>query len=178
MNYLDIIILILILLAAVNGLRRGFIEEIAGLAALILGIWAAIKFSGFAGGIIAEHIEVDEKYLSIIAFIVTFLLVLVLVIVVGKVVEKMINIVSLGFLNRLAGLVFGAAKGAVFLSVFLLIFNYFNKDLHFVSEETIEKSQLWEPVKNLVPSIFPFLDFFDDDKDFDERMDGILKTVS
>ncbi|MCL1822015.1 MAG: CvpA family protein [Prolixibacteraceae bacterium] len=180
MNYIDLIILILILLSGGNGLRKGFIGEVSGLAALVLGIWAAIHFSGFVGGFIAANFDWDSQQTSIVTFIITFVGVVVLVVLIGKVVEKMINVVSLGFLNRLAGLFFGALKGALVLSIFLLIFNFFNKDIHFVPDETIEESQFWSPMMNFVPSILPFIDdFFDvDDKGFDERFDEIRKIVS
>ena len=45
MNYLDIIIAILLIIAIVSGYRKGFIHQLASLAALILGIFLAVKFS-------------------------------------------------------------------------------------------------------------------------------------
>ena len=44
MNYLDIVLVVLLILSAINGFSKGFVEELAGLIALILGIWAAIHF--------------------------------------------------------------------------------------------------------------------------------------
>ena len=43
---LDIIFLILFGWAAYNGFKKGFILQVASLAALFLGIYGAIKFSG------------------------------------------------------------------------------------------------------------------------------------
>ena len=72
MNYIDIILLILLVLSAINGFRKGLIEELAGLAALILGIWAALQFSGLVASLITEYFNYQSKYLPVIAFAVTF----------------------------------------------------------------------------------------------------------
>ena len=39
MNYIDIILGVLLIIAAIRGFRKGFIIELASLAALVLGIW-------------------------------------------------------------------------------------------------------------------------------------------
>ncbi len=68
--------------------------------------------------------------------------------------------VSLGFLNRLAGLAFGVIKGALILSILLVIFNKVDEDVHIISESTKADSRLFDPIKNFAPGIFPFLDFW------------------
>jgi membrane protein required for colicin V production len=160
MNYIDIILLILLILSAINGFRKGFIEELAGLAALILGIWAALQFSGLVAGFIAGTFNYQSKYLPVIAFAVTFIIVLILVNIIGGITSKVIKSVQLGFLNQLAGFVFGVVKGALVLSVFLVIFNKLDRDVHLISREAKANSRMFEPVKNFAPSIFPFLDFW------------------
>ena len=47
MNWIDLIIVVILILSLVMGFINGFVKEVASLAALILGIWGAIKFSGF-----------------------------------------------------------------------------------------------------------------------------------
>ncbi len=160
MNYIDIILLILILLSAINGFRKGFIEELAGLAALILGIWAALQFSGLIAQLITENFDYQSRFLSVIAFLVTFIIVLIIVNIIGAMVSKLIKSIHLGFLNQLAGLVFGVVKGALVLSVFLVVFNKLDQDVHLISKEAKQNSRMYEPVKNFAPSVFPFLDFW------------------
>jgi len=45
MNYIDIIILAVLAWALFRGFKNGLFIEIASIAALILGIWGAIRFS-------------------------------------------------------------------------------------------------------------------------------------
>ena len=160
MNYLDLILGILLLLAAINGFAKGFVEELAGLIGLILGIWIAIHFSDIVANFLSENLHWDIKQLSIIAFIITFIIVVILVQIIGSVISKMVKAVHLGFLNRLAGVALGLAKGALILSVVLIIFNKIDKDVHIISQETRADSRLFEPIMNFAPGIFPFLDFW------------------
>lgn len=160
MNYIDIILLILLVFAAINGFRKGFIEELAGLIALILGIWAALQFSGLVASLIAENFNYQSKYLPVIAFAVTFIIVLILVNLIGGIASNIIKAVQLGFLNKLAGFAFGVIKGALVLSVFLVVFNKLDQDVHLISKEAKQNSRMFEPIKNFAPSIFPFLDFW------------------
>jgi membrane protein required for colicin V production len=162
MNYIDIILLILLLLSAINGFRKGFVEELAGLAALLLGIWAALHFSGLVAQLLAENFGFHNRYLHGISFLVTFIIVLILVNIIGAFVSTLVKAIHLGFLNQLAGLVFGIIKGALVLSVFLVLFNKLDEDVHLLSRDAKAGSRLFFPIKNFAPSIFPFLDFWDE----------------
>ncbi|MFZ5431128.1 MAG: CvpA family protein [Bacteroidota bacterium] len=165
MNYIDIILLVLLLLSAFNGLHKGFVEELSGLVALILGIWAALHFSGIVARLLTENFDLQGKYLSIIAFASTFILVIILVNLVGSAVNNLVKAVHLGLLNRLAGFVFGVIKGALILSVFLVIFNKLDQDVHLIPREAKSGSRMYEPVRNFAPSVFPFLDFWGEHKE-------------
>lgn len=169
MNYLDIILGILLILAAIGGLRNGLVAELASLAALVLGIWGAIKFSGITADFLVENFNFTSRYLSIISFIVTFIVIVILVHIVGGVVGKIIETAHLGFLNRMAGLVFGVLKSALILSILLVIFDKIDEDVHILSEKTKTESKLYSPIRNFAPRIFPFVDFWSDEKDNENK---------
>ena len=123
---LDIIILVPLALFAWNGYRKGLIIEVASLAALVLGLYMAFFFSDFAAEMLNDLFNMDQKYVAVIAFLMTFIVVLFLVLTLGKALEKVVKILLLGFLNKLAGSVFGILKGALLLSILIFIVNYFN----------------------------------------------------
>jgi membrane protein required for colicin V production len=163
MNYVDIVLVILLILSAINGFSKGFVEELSGLVALILGIWVAIHFSDFVGQFLISTFHFTFKHLQIVAFFITFILVVIIVQIIGSVVNKMVKAISLGFLNRLAGLAFGAVKGALILSVLLVVFDKIDKDVHIISVKTKAESKLYTPIRNFAPGVFPFLDFWKED---------------
>ena len=55
MNYLDIIIIVLVLIFGIGGWRKGIIIEIATLLALILGLYGAFHFSDFTAEQLVQH---------------------------------------------------------------------------------------------------------------------------
>jgi len=163
MNYIDIVLGILLILAAFSGFRKGLIVELASLAALILGIWGAIEFSYITSDFLVEQFDWKWDHLNTVSFIITFIIIVILVNIVAKTVTKLVETIMLGFVNKLAGLVFGFLKGAIVLSVVLVVFDKINEDIEIMSDETKAESRIYEPLRNFAPSILPFIDFWKDE---------------
>ena len=155
MNVLDIVLAALILFGFVRGLMKGFFVEIASVIALIAGVYGAIHFSNFAATFIDENSQWDVKTVNIVAFAVTFLIIVLVIALAGKALTKLADFAALGILNKLLGAIFGSLKIAVILSVILLVFDSLNRAIPFTDANTIEESMLYEPVKSLVPLLFP-----------------------
>ena len=162
MNYIDIVLGLLLAFSAISGFRKGLIVELASLAALILGIWGAIEFSDVTSEFLIENFNMNSDHLNIISFVVTFVVIVILVHIVGSVVNKLVETVMLGFVNKLAGLVFGILKSALILSIILVVFDKIDEDVEILSNEAKAESRLYGPIRNLAPSIFPFIDIWDD----------------
>jgi membrane protein required for colicin V production len=156
MNWLDIVLAIPLLWFLYKGFRNGLIIELASLAALILGIYAALHFSFHVQGYLEENFEIAEKYLYIVSFAITFLIAAIVVYLAGKIIHKLVSIVALGFLNRLAGGIFGLLKAALVLSVILYFINGFDQGL--IKSDVKDKSILYAPIESIVPMIIPRLD--------------------
>jgi len=159
MNYIDLILAVFLVWAAYKGFKNGLIIEVASLAALILGIFGAIKFSGFTADFLVDRFDLTTKYLSLIAFAVTFVIIIVLVHLFARILDKLVKAIALGFINRLAGIVFGVVKIAFILSIVLVILNAINRKTNFLPQEKLEKSLLYGPVFNFAPAIFNELNF-------------------
>jgi membrane protein required for colicin V production len=156
MNWLDIVLAIPLLWFLYRGFRNGLIIELASLAALILGIYAALHFSFYVQGYLEENFEIADNYLYIISFAITFLIVAIIVYLAGKIIHKVISIVALGFLNRLAGGIFGLLKAALVLSVILYFINGLNPGL--IKSDVKDSSILYDPIESIVPMLIPRLD--------------------
>lgn len=155
MNTFDIIISALLIFGFVRGLLKGLFVEIASLAALILGVYGAIHFSYFASAILKNYVSWDEKYLTIAAFAITFAIIVIVIALLGKLLTKIANFAALGFLNKILGGVFGVLKIGLILSFVLLIFSKINNTIPFLSTEQQNETILYEPIKNLAPTLFP-----------------------
>lgn len=158
MNYIDIILGILLLIAAINGFRKGLIAEVASLAALILGIFGAIKFSYITSDFLVEKFDLQTDYLNIISFAVTFVVIVILIHLLGKIITKIADTIMLGFVNKMAGFIFGILRAALILSIVLVVFNKIDEDMEILSPSTKENSRMYEPIRSFAPTIFPFID--------------------
>ena len=158
MNILDIIFIIPIVWFAYRGFSKGLIIGVTTLIALILGIYLSIRFSGVVAGFLMSNFEWDEKYIPIISFVITFIGVVFVIYLIGKILEKFIDMIALGFLNKLFGGLFGIVKAVVLLSVIIYIINSFDRQQKVFTEKLQQGSILYEPVESVVPQILPLLD--------------------
>lgn len=157
MGVLDIVILALLVFGLVNGFKNGFFVEVASLVALIAGVYGAIHFSNYAAEFLMDKVDWDEKIVNNTSFIITFIVIVLLIALAGKALTKLADFAALGILNKFLGSIFGVLKIAVILSVVLIIFDSINKTLPFTDKEDLEDSMLYEPIKSLVPGIFPLI---------------------
>lgn len=154
MNYIDIIILVILLLGAVMGFIKGLLIEVATLAALVLGVYAAMKYSAYTEGILQDFLNINQQYSHIAALIITFLLVVILLYVIGKLLTKLADAISLGLVNKLAGAVFGAVKAFIIVCILLMCVDALNGKFHFLSEESLQKSILFYPFLNFAEETY------------------------
>ena len=130
MNYIDIILLLPLLYGAYRGFSRGLIIEVATLLGLLLGVYIAIKFSGYTEDFLRDFLNLSSESLSYVALGVTFLIVVVAISLLGKMLTKLIDIISLGMVNKLLGTVLGIAKYFVFLCIALFIIEALDGKFH------------------------------------------------
>ena len=157
MNWLDAIIVINLNLSLVTGFINGQVKEVASLAALILGIWGAIKFSTFTAGKLYDYFDMTGHYVGIIAFLVTFGIIVVIIHFIGILADKIVSAVSLGFINRILGIVFGLLKAILIMSVFFVVLNAIDSRRSFLPKKTIEESKFYNPISDIAPAIFPII---------------------
>lgn len=148
MNYLDALLLVLLVPFALRGYWRGFCREGLGLVGLFVGAFAAAGF----GPKLAESLVASKfgpLYVALpVAYAAIFAVVWVLASVLGRVTERIARALFLGGVNRFGGAVLGSAKGATVLG-FLLLFAARAPGV----AGTIESSRLGRPLMQLAGSV-------------------------
>jgi membrane protein required for colicin V production len=155
---LDLFFILIFCWAAFRGFTKGFVYQLATIAALLSGIAGAVLFSDYVSSIIQNKSGVTGQYLPVISFALTFIVVVLLVHILARIIEKLIDMVALGFMNRFIGAVFCMAKYALVISALLYVFNSVNEKKQWLSHQTIAASKLYTPLSGIVPGIFPRLD--------------------
>ncbi len=157
MNILDIIILCCFIPAIIRGFSKGFVDQAYSLVALIAGVWLSFKFSGALGDWLVSFADLPAGVLHLIAFALILLVVMFLVHLAGNVVEKLLKVVMLGWLNKLLGIVFAVIKAVLVIGLVIILFDSLNNTIPLVKEKTLSESILYQPVKDIANTVFPYL---------------------
>jgi len=153
MQVIDIVMVVFAGLMMILGFRKGLIISLASLVALILGIYAAVYFSNFAGEILHSTFDISSTYLPVISFVVTFLAVLIGVLLIGKLIEKMVDVVGIGFLNHLAGAVLGLVKSILILSVIFFVITIADPNQKLITPKAKQESLFYKHIASVFPTI-------------------------
>jgi membrane protein required for colicin V production len=151
---LDIILGLLLVWGLWKGLKNGLFIELASIVALIAGIYGAIHFSYYAGDYLSQKMDWEERYINLTAFVITFFAIILIVNLLARLLTKMAKFALLGWLNRLAGGIFGVVKVAVILGALLVFFDRVNTSAGLVKDENMEQSVLYEPIKQIGALVF------------------------
>ncbi|MDR0738389.1 MAG: CvpA family protein [Prevotellaceae bacterium] len=152
----DIAIAIVLLVAFIAGVRKGIIRQLFGLAALLLGVYGAFKFSHVAGHYLSEWFKISGPFVQGISFVVVFILILFLVIFVGRIAAKLISLATLGGVDKILGGVFSVLKIVCILCVLQFIAQFFNAQFHFLSA-SVETSFFYRFFDTVCRFVFPYL---------------------
>jgi membrane protein required for colicin V production len=131
MNWLDIVIIVLLILSVIGGIINGFIKALFGLVGLIVGVILAGRFYVA----LADHLGFisDANTARIVAFIIIFAAVSIVAALLGMIFTKIVSAIPLGWVNRLLGGVLGLFTGAISIAALLIILVKFTGIGDFVS---------------------------------------------
>ncbi|OJV21577.1 MAG: hypothetical protein BGO30_02430 [Bacteroidetes bacterium 41-46] len=157
LNAADIIILVCLIPALFAGFMKGLVRQVAAVLALILGVWAGYHFSDFVSSKLISWIDTDQNILNIISFAAIFIVVLILVNLAGRAAEGIVKMVLLGWLDKLAGVIFALVKYAFVFSIIVYLLESLDEILEFLPRETLDNSVLYGYLSKIAPAIFPYL---------------------
>ena len=123
---IDILLLILLALAVYKGWTKGFIMAVFVFISYFVALALAFHFSGSVEGYIRTHSSSNSKWFSFLSFILVMIAGIIAVRLVGKLIEKSAELLMLGFLNRLMGILVMALIYATFFAVILVYCKRFN----------------------------------------------------
>jgi membrane protein required for colicin V production len=135
MNWLDIVILVALAIAAVMGLKFGLIKAVLLLAGIIVGVVLAGHFSGPLG----ERLTFisSEGVAKVVAFAVIMLAVLAAAAIAAALLTWAAKLVMLGWVNRLGGAILGLFLGALFCGALLAMWVHFLGTAQAITESAI-----------------------------------------
>lgn len=155
MNTIDLTILVIAVLGALQGAFKGFVLSITSLIGLILGFYISLRFAWYIEFILRQQTGSDTPFLHILAFVLCYVLVIIIMYIIGKSIEKVLELASLGCLNRITGALFGIFKGLLLVSALIYILEIVDRHNALIRAETKEASLMYKPIAKLIPSLIP-----------------------
>ncbi len=154
----DIILLVPLLWGTCWGLYKGLISQLASLVGIVVVFYFSIKYYTPVANLINSHIDnkLSQTYISIIAFIILFVLLFTAIYFISKQIEKLIKVLQMGFLNHLAGGVFGFVKWALILSFIIALINKSGEEINHPLVD-FHNTWLYNHLQMIAPAILPAL---------------------
>ena len=160
MNWMDLVIGLLLVYAFYKGFKNGLILELTSLLALILGLFLAYSYSDRTAGILDQRVDWSDTSLSIVAFLLTFIVVVILINILGKALSKLIGMMALGLVNKLAGGIFGLMKILLFISVLFVVADAAREYMDVLELEVVQTSIILDFYQRNIVELFPdIIDF-------------------
>ncbi len=119
LSWVDYCIVGIIGLSGLISLTRGLVQEVFSLAAWGAAVWIGLRFSRDLSAYLGSAIPLPSARLAA-AFGILFAVSLGLASLIAFMLNKLIRSTGLSGIDRLAGLVFGVARGALVVAVLVL----------------------------------------------------------
>ncbi len=151
--WIDIIVVILCLLALFKGLSNGLVLAVFSFLSYLIGLAAALKFSAVVAAYLGHHWSVNGRWLPFLAFSLIFILVVFLVRLGARAIESVIQVATLGWLNKGCGILLYAF---LYLFIFSIVL-FYGEQLHVFRKETAAASVTYPYLYKIAPLVMEWL---------------------
>jgi membrane protein required for colicin V production len=173
--YIDVIFIVLMSFAFMKGMKKGFIQSLFTFTGFFIGIAAGIKLSAVVGNYLASHASINARWLPLLSFIIVFALIVVAMHYLGKFFQKTSELVMMGWLNKLTGVILYVLLYGLTYSVVL----FYAKTLGVLSAPQIAASSFYPYVAPVAPDVMNamgnIIPFF---KDLFSQLESFFSGVS
>ena len=147
MHVIDIIILVLIGIGVIQGLMKGSIKQLAQIVGFVAGLLLARGLFSTVAEQLAPALGTSITIAQILSFILIWVAVPIGCSLIASVLTKALDVINLGWLNRLAGAMLGAVKVMLLVGLGIYVFEYIDPKSYMVSKTTKNESVLYTPMK-------------------------------
>lgn len=146
MNYIDYIILGIVIIGFILGYKDGLVRKVIGLLGLIVAIFLGVTYAGELGEYLAPMFN-NENYLAkIVSGFIIFMATILAFAILKRLVHPSDKVSK--FVNQLLGGIAGTIQIIFFTSVFLLLLNV----LSIPKQEDINESILYSSIYSVIPT--------------------------
>lgn len=156
MNFIDVVVVALLIWGAVSGYIKGFLTQLISFGAVFLGIYLAFLFSDWVALLVSEHCKVSAKWSMAVASFIIFIGVFILLHLASRIISKSFEKTSVGTVNRVLGMAFGLLKSFLIVCAVLWLLSTLNGVVKVLPDHLTADSKLFD-MWRIVPWAFPFV---------------------
>jgi len=121
MNWIDIVLLVLLVAAVIIGSKKGLVRELMALAVLTAAVIVSINYIDWIATTIYEKVGGSPLVTAIISFVVLLGLIYAIFKLLGLMFYKIANLQKLGKKDQLGGAIVGAIRGWIIISFLIFL---------------------------------------------------------
>ena len=143
MNWLDIVLIGLVIIGALRGFRIGLLGAAVNAFALILG-WLLASQAAYALGLVGGFVEWSSTSVIVAVYVIVIALTVAVIQFAWGIIRKSLGIVTLGassLIDRVGGLMLGIILGGVLAGALVLTLARFTYDMPLESSKAISSSR-------------------------------------
>lgn len=152
MNFFDILTLIALIWAVINGWRSGFVSQLLGLLGIILGVVLSLRY----GATVGAMFNIDARFSVIAGFLITFVATLIVATILAKLISRVLSFIGLGWVNTLLGIFLSTVKGLLVLSLLYASIYALNTNMQFVEPTYFDSSISFDVVRKCAEPLFNY----------------------
>ena len=157
MKTVDIILLIILGLGAIQGFRKGLIMEIVSIVAFVLAIIGGFQLLHTGIDLLRDYFHLAGKMLPYLSFLIIFIGIIILINLLGKAVNNVLDMTLLRSFDNFVGAVLGIVKWTFGLSVLIWIFTYFEIN---ILENYVDNTIIYPMVSSFAPKVVEYIAVF------------------
>jgi membrane protein required for colicin V production len=138
MTWVDWAVVIIMVGSVIAGMSQGFFRSVCSLGGLVLGLGVAGWNYGHVAGILLPLVRIPAVA-DAIAFLLIALLVMLAIGFIGNLLAKAFRMIGLGWLDGIAGAIFGFFQGVVLVVVFILVIVAFFPQEQWLAESNLPR---------------------------------------
>lgn len=157
MNWLDFVLLALLIGSIALGVKRGLIREVMGFIGLVIGVVIAINKVDAVTAWVLSHMKASPVAVSFVSFVLILAFFYVAFRFLGMLFKKAISLSSLGKIDQVGGGVVGFVRGWVLVGFVLFLLFYLPFPQRFY--DSIENSFFAPALTGSVPMLYESTNF-------------------
>lgn len=151
-SIIDLIMVLVLVVGAINGFRKGVISQLGGVVGVIAGVWLAFRLGSGVSAMIGVEMS------PLVSYIVVFVAAILAMWLLSHILGKLLSTIGLGIVNRLCGAAVSLVLSSMILSLAFGFFEKCNNALKMVEPEVLEASEVAPIVNAVADVVFPYLE--------------------